>query len=67
MPPFESGRVVGTPDGSEPAYHPIAETWFEGEEQMQSSLGTEEGEAALDDLQNFATGGARIFASEAEA
>ena len=37
---FESGRVMSTPDGEEPAYHRIAELWFESAEQMQSSMGS---------------------------
>ncbi len=64
---FETGKVVATPDGSEPPYHRITELWFESEEQMQSSLGSEEGEAAVADIPNFATGGATIVISEVEA
>ncbi len=34
---------------------------------MQSSLSSEEGQAAVDDIPNFATGGVTIFISEVEA
>ncbi len=58
---FESGLVTGTPDGSTPAYHRIAELWFEGEEQMRDSLATPEAQAAVGDIQTFATGGATVL------
>ena len=61
---FEAGKVIATPDGSEPPYYRIAELWFESVEQLQSSLGSSEGQAATEDLQNFATGGATLFISE---
>lgn len=63
---FESGRVMSTPDGEEPAYHRIAELWFESAEQMQSSMGSEQGQAATGDIANFATGGATVMISEVE-
>jgi uncharacterized protein (TIGR02118 family) len=63
---FESGRVMSTPDGEEPEYHRIAELWFESAEQMQSSMGSEEGLAATGDIPNFATGGATVLISEVE-
>jgi hypothetical protein len=33
-------------------------------ERVQSSLGSSEGQAAAEDIQNFATGGATLFISE---
>lgn len=64
---FEAAKIVATPDGSEPPYYRVAELWFESMEQMQSGLGSEEGQAATEDLQNFATGGVTIFISEVDA
>ena len=61
---FEAGKIIATPDGSEPPYYRIAELWFESVEQLQSSLGSSEGQAAAEDIQNFATGGATLFISE---
>ena len=61
---FEAGKVIPTPDGSEPPYYWIAELWFESLEQLQSSLGSPEGRAAAEDIQNFATGGATLFISK---
>jgi uncharacterized protein (TIGR02118 family) len=62
---FESGRV-GTVDGSEPPYHRIAELWFESVERLGEALSSPEGEAATEDIRNFATGGATVFISEVE-
>lgn len=56
----EAARVVGTPDGSTPAYYRIFEAWFQSMEHLQASLGGPEGRAAVADLPNFATGGVTI-------
>jgi uncharacterized protein (TIGR02118 family) len=61
---FEAGKVIATPEGSEPPYYWIAEVWFESVEQLQSSLSSSEGRAVAEDIQNFATGGATLFISE---
>jgi hypothetical protein len=34
---------------------------------MQGGLGSQEGQAAIEDLHNFATGGVRLFISEVDA
>ena len=64
---FEAARAIATPDGSELPYYRIAELYFEDVEQLQGSLGSDEGQAATADLQNFATGGVTIFISEIDA
>src|SRR5215208_7636571 len=56
---YEAARIVATPDGSEPPYYRIFEGYFEDMEQLQSSLSTPEGQAAPNDIPNFATGGRR--------
>jgi uncharacterized protein (TIGR02118 family) len=61
---FEAGKVIATPEGSEPPYYLIAELWFESVEQLQSSMGSSAGRAVAEDLQNFATGGAMLFISK---
>lgn len=61
---FEAARVVATPDGGEPPYYRIVELYFESLERMQESLGSEGGEATVEDIPNFATGGATVFISE---
>jgi uncharacterized protein (TIGR02118 family) len=60
----ESARVTGTPDGSEPPYHRIAELSFDSVDEMQAAVGAAEGQAAVGDLQNFATGGVTILVAE---
>ena len=63
---LEMARVVATPNGSEPPYYRITEAWFESVEQMQGVVSSEEGQAAVADLQNFATGGVTIFVSQVD-
>jgi uncharacterized protein (TIGR02118 family) len=63
---YETARVVATPDASEPPYHRTFEGYFEDMEQLQSGMGSEEGQAAVADIQNFATGGVTIFISEVD-
>ncbi len=66
VPRSEKARVVGTPDGSKPPYYRIFEFWFDSQEQMQACLGSPEGQAAVADLPNFATGGVTILISEVQ-
>ena len=61
---FDRGKVVATPDGSEPAYYRFGDLWFESMDQMQSSLGSPEGQEVTQDMQNFATGGVTFLISE---
>jgi uncharacterized protein (TIGR02118 family) len=60
---FEPSKVVGTPDGSEPPYYRIAELVFDGNDELQAALGSDEGRAAVDDMGNFASGGATVLIS----
>lgn len=53
----DTARVVATPDGGEPPYYRITESWLESMEQMRGVVGSEEGRAAVADLQKLATGG----------
>ena len=57
---FESGPVVGTPDDSAPPFQRIAELWFDSQEDLEAGLGSSEGQAAVNDIPNFATGGATV-------
>jgi uncharacterized protein (TIGR02118 family) len=61
---FEAAQGIGTPDGSELPYQRIAELTFEDMNALQAGLASEEGQAAVDDLANFATGGVTIFFAE---
>ena len=61
---FEAARGVATPDGSDIPYQRIAELTFEDVNALQAGLGSEEGQAAVNDISNFATGGVTIFSAE---
>ena len=61
---FEAARGVATPDGSAVPYQRIAELTFDDLDALQAGLGTEEGQAAVNDIPNFATGGVTIFFAE---
>jgi len=64
---FEASRVVGTPDGSEAPCYRVAELWFDSQEDMQASTGSEEGQATVGDIAKFATGGATVVIAEVDA
>jgi uncharacterized protein (TIGR02118 family) len=61
---FEAARGVATPDGSALPYQRIAELTFDDMDALQAGLGSEEGQAAVNDIPNFATGGVTIFFAE---
>jgi uncharacterized protein (TIGR02118 family) len=63
---YERAKIVATPDGSEPPYYRIAALYFEDMEQLQQSLASEEGQATVADVQNFATGGVTFYFSEVD-
>ncbi len=49
------------PDGSAPEFHRMAEMYFDDAAHMAATLGSSEGEAAVADLANFATGGVKML------
>ncbi|MBV9281723.1 MAG: EthD family reductase [Chloroflexi bacterium] len=59
-------RIVGTPDGGEPAYYRIATLIFDSQEQAMEGLGSPDGQAAVQDLANFATGGATVVLAQTQ-
>jgi len=63
---FEVARVVATPDGSQAPYYRMADLYFESQEALQAAMGAPEGQAAGDDLANFATGGVTMLFSEVQ-
>jgi len=63
---FELTRFVAGPDGGRPAFYRMAELYFPSQAQMQESLGSPEGQAAVGDLANFATGGVTIVIGSVE-
>ena len=58
---FEAAQGIATPDGSELPYQRIAELTCEDIDALQAGLGSDEGQAAVNDIPNFATGGATVF------
>lgn len=62
---FEAGKTISV-DGNPAPYYRVAELWFESPEQLQDSLASPEGQAATEDIPNFATGGATVFVSAVE-
>jgi uncharacterized protein (TIGR02118 family) len=61
---FEAGRGFATPDGSAVPYQRIAELTFNDMDALQAGLESDEGQAAVNDIPNFATGGVTIFFAE---
>jgi uncharacterized protein (TIGR02118 family) len=61
---IELSKVVGTPDGSAPAYYRLADLYFDNVDHMKRVMGSPEGKATAGDLANFATGGVTMLISE---
>jgi len=61
---FEAARGIATPDGTPVAYQRIAELTFNDMDALQAGLESDEGQAAVNDIPNFATGGVTIFFAE---
>ena len=61
---FEAARGVATPDGSDLPYQRIAELTFDDLNALQAGLGSAEGQAAVNDIPNFANGGVTMFIAE---
>jgi uncharacterized protein (TIGR02118 family) len=59
----ETAKVAATPDGSPLPHYRIAELWFADLQTLQDSMGSPEGQKTVEDLANFATGGASVFIS----
>jgi uncharacterized protein (TIGR02118 family) len=51
-------------DGTASPYHLQAELYFDSAEALTGALGTPEGQAAADDVPNFATGGVTMLIGE---
>jgi len=63
---FEASRVVATPDGSEPPFYRMAEVWYDNMQDLQASMGSEEGRATVEDIGSLATGGATVLINEVD-
>ena len=62
----ELTKFVAGPDGGKPAFYRMAELYFTTQAQMGQTLGSPEGQAAVADLANFATGGVTMVIGSVE-
>lgn len=58
---LEVTKLLGTPDGQKADYYRMAEMYFTSVEQMQETMASPEGQATVNDLSNFATGGVNVI------
>ena len=58
---FELTRFTGSPDNGKPAFYRMAELYFPSLKEMENSLQSAEGMAALRDLPHFASGGVKAM------
>ncbi len=63
---LELTKVMGTPDGSKPAFYRMADIYFSDMDQLQRTMSSPEGEATAADLSNFATGGVQVMIGSIE-
>jgi uncharacterized protein (TIGR02118 family) len=61
---FAVSRRMAAPAAGEPEHYLIAEMTFRTGDEMQASLTSPEGEAAVADVANFATGGITVMQAE---
>ncbi len=60
------GKVQGTPDGKPPEYYYVADLYAESREEMEAILASPEGQAAVEDVPKFASGGVTFVYTEVE-
>jgi uncharacterized protein (TIGR02118 family) len=60
------GKVLGAPDGKPSPYYYIADLYAESREQLEEILATPEGQAAVRDVPNYASGGVTFLYTEVE-
>ena len=60
------GKVTGTPDGKPAPYYYFADLFAESRDAMEKILASPEGQAAVQDVPNFATGGVTFVWTDVE-
>lgn len=60
------GKVTGSADGQPPPYYYIADLYMESRAAFDELLASPEGQAAVADVPNYATGGATFLYTEVE-
>ena len=63
---IELTKFLAGPDGGKPAFHRMAEMYFETQAQMEQTLGSPEGQATVADLPKFASGGVTMIIGSVE-
>ena len=63
---LELTKFFASPDGSKAAYYRQAELYFSSPEQLQQTMNSPEGQAAVADLANFASGGVTMLIGTTE-
>jgi uncharacterized protein (TIGR02118 family) len=63
---IELAKGLPGPDGKPPAYYRVTELWFSNMKKMQSVTGTPAFKKIVDDVPNFASGGATIVVGQIE-
>ena len=60
------GKVLGTPGGQPPPYYYIADLYMESRQEFEHLLASPEGQAAVADVPNYATGDVTFLYTEVE-
>jgi len=60
------GKVEGTADGSPAPFYYVADLFMESREEFEQMLASPEGQAAVADVPNYATGGVTFLYTEVE-
>ena len=60
------GKVKGNPDGSPSPYYYVADLYMESREEFEQLLASPEGQAAVADVPNYATGGVQFLYTDIE-
>lgn len=60
----QNSRVVGTADGSRSPYYRTSHLTYDDVPSLREGIGSEDGQATIADLANFATGGATLLIVE---
>ncbi|MEH6537410.1 MAG: EthD family reductase [Psychroserpens sp.] len=62
----ELTKFIGTPDGGKPSQYRMAELYFDSIEELQKQMGSPEGQATVNDIPNFATGGVDVMIGDVQ-
>ncbi|MBI4662025.1 MAG: EthD family reductase [Verrucomicrobia bacterium] len=60
------GKVMGMPDGKPSPYYYVADLYAESRQAMEAILATPEGQAAVVDVPNYASGGVTFIYTEVQ-